>query len=203
MADVRARDWTFEGYPGDSLPENYREILSDELHLCYAESPVHDKDVNADGTVKKPHIHFALHFEGKKSYTQIKEITDRLNCPIPQATKNTRGLIRYFIHLDNPDKWQYKREDIKAFGGFEIEEYFKRSTTESRQILKDIMEFIANNEINDFAQLSDDIFASGDNDWIDVLTSRNSVFLSQYMRSRSYREKQRREETREYFAQKH
>ena len=48
-ADKRARVWSFIGYPEDSLPENYAAVLSDELHLCWAESPVHDADLNGDG----------------------------------------------------------------------------------------------------------------------------------------------------------
>lgn len=52
MADSRTRNWTMIGYPGDSLPENYREILNDQLHLSWCESPVHDADVNGNGEEK-------------------------------------------------------------------------------------------------------------------------------------------------------
>ena len=109
-SDSRARIWSFVGYPGDSLPENYAEILSDDLHLCWAESPIHDADLNGDGSQKKAHIHFILSFEGMKSFDQVKEITDILHCPIPQKCRNARSLVRYFIHLDNPEKHQYKIE---------------------------------------------------------------------------------------------
>ena len=49
--DVRARTWTFILYP-ESAPENWRYIL-DGYHIPWVESPLHDKDVNPDGTVKK------------------------------------------------------------------------------------------------------------------------------------------------------
>ena len=72
--DDRARTWTFIVYP-ESAPQNWRELL-DECHVSWVESPLHDKDVNPDGTVKKPHWHIILLFDGNKSYEQVKEISD-------------------------------------------------------------------------------------------------------------------------------
>ncbi|MFS5611931.1 Rep family protein [Streptococcus agalactiae] len=44
----RGRNWWIVVYP-ESLPENWKEIISTEP---VAISPLHDKDVNADGTRK-------------------------------------------------------------------------------------------------------------------------------------------------------
>ena len=44
----RGRNWWIVVYP-ESLPENWKEIISTEP---VAISPLHDKDVNADGTKK-------------------------------------------------------------------------------------------------------------------------------------------------------
>ncbi|MEE5905358.1 Rep family protein, partial [Streptococcus pneumoniae] len=55
---VKGRDWTFLVYP-ESAPENWRTIL-DETFMRWVESPLHDKDVNADGEIKKPHWHILL-----------------------------------------------------------------------------------------------------------------------------------------------
>ena len=184
----RGRNWTFVGYPGDSLPEDYSSILTDELHLCWCESPVHDADLNGDGSEKKKHIHFLVSFDGNKSFEQIQEITDMLHCPIPQLCRNVRSMVRYFIHLDNPDKHQYKREDIKTHGGFEIEEYFGRSQTDNRNILKEILQFCVDNNITEFAQLVEIVFQMDNNDWIDIITCRNTLFLSAYLKSKYYRD---------------
>ena len=51
----KGRDWTFIVYP-ESAPLDWRNIL-DETHIKWIESPLHDKDFNADGTLKKPHWH--------------------------------------------------------------------------------------------------------------------------------------------------
>ena len=54
--DERKRNYATLVYP-DSAPENWQEILS-ELKVPVFISPLHDKDVNADGKPKKPHYHF-------------------------------------------------------------------------------------------------------------------------------------------------
>lgn len=187
--DKRARVWSFIGYPDESLPENYAEILSDEMHLCWAESPVHDADLNGDGSEKKKHIHFIVTFEGMKSFEQVKEITDRLHCPIPQKCRNPRGLVRYFIHLDNPEKHQYRVEDINAHGGFELEDYFKKSNAENREILKQILDFCYDNEITEFCDLVEIVFKTGNDEWLDIITNRNTIFVSQYLKSKHFKMK--------------
>ncbi|WP_217492410.1 Rep family protein, partial [Lysinibacillus xylanilyticus] len=80
--DERTKTWTFVIYP-ESAPENWREIIGEE-HTPWVESPLHDKDVNADGEVKKPHWHVLMMYNSKKSFNQIKRLTDELNAPIPQ-----------------------------------------------------------------------------------------------------------------------
>ncbi|MDF9633724.1 Rep family protein, partial [Bacillus cereus] len=80
--DERTRNWTFIVYP-ESTPENWREIIND-LHTPWIESPLHDKDVNPDGEIKKPHWHVTMMFSNKKSYEQIREITFQLRSPNPQ-----------------------------------------------------------------------------------------------------------------------
>ena len=62
MSSEKGRDWTFIVYP-ESAPDNWRELL-DDTHLRWIESPLHDKDVNEDGEIKKPHWHILLSFEG-------------------------------------------------------------------------------------------------------------------------------------------
>ena len=80
--ESRSRTWTFVLYP-ESAPDNWRDLL-DEQHVEWVESPLHDRDINPDGELKKAHIHILLLFSSVKSYEQICEITVVLNCPIPQ-----------------------------------------------------------------------------------------------------------------------
>ena len=47
LSSEKGRDWTFVVYP-ESAPSNWRELL-DDTHLRWIESPLHDKDLDADG----------------------------------------------------------------------------------------------------------------------------------------------------------
>lgn len=95
-------------------------------------------------------------------------------------------MVRYMIHLDNPDKHQYRREEILTHGGFAVDGYFARSQTENRDILKEILTFCADNDITEFCSLVDAVLRMDNNDWIDIITCRNTVFLSAYLKSRHF-----------------
>lgn len=187
--DIRARTWTIIVYP-ESAPKNWREQL-DNLHIGWIESPLHDKDINPDGTKKKPHWHLMLLFEGKKSYSQIKNICDMLNSPIPQRCMSPKGMVRYFIHLDNPEKYQYKKEDIHAHGGADVENYFKMSHTNQLDILKDIVNYIHANHVTSLMDLTRYTLQSGNDEWFEVISTKSTVFLSSLLKS-EWRKKQRR-----------
>ena len=52
------RYWTFLIYP-ESAPKDWKDILQ-QTFLPVAISPLHDKDLNADGEKKKPHYHIIV-----------------------------------------------------------------------------------------------------------------------------------------------
>lgn len=177
--DQRARSWTFPLYP-ESAPENWREIL-DEYHVPWVESPLHDKDINPDGELKKAHWHIVLFFDGKKSFEQIKEITDALNAPIPQKTANAKGLVRYLIHMDNPEKYQYKRDEIVCHCGAEIDEYFALSSSSRRVVLREVMEFIKDSEIDNYADFIGYCLDYEEWDWFDIATNHNTLAINKLL----------------------
>lgn len=176
-ADERARNWTFVVYP-DSAPANWRDML-DELYTAWIESPLHDKDVDLDGEFKKPHWHTLLLFEGKKSFEQIKQITDSVNSPIPQKVGSAVGLVRYMIHMDNPEKHQYSQSEIIAHGGADLSKYFQPDTT---KVKKEIQHLIREKGFTEYRHLMDYLL---DNDmsieW--DIASRNTLFFNSYLAS--------------------
>lgn len=149
----RSNVWAFVVYPGDSLPDNYIQMFRD-LHIPTLLSPVHDKDVNADYTEKKKHIHVMLYF-GKganKSFDQVKEISDKFNGCNPIIVNNVNAMIRYFVHYDNPEKVQYLRSDLICISGFDIKDAFDSYTNDSL-IYSSIENYIRDNEIYNFYHL--------------------------------------------------
>lgn len=176
----RGRNWAIVGYL-DSLPDNWKTILSSEP---VAISPLHDKDTNADGEIKKAHYHIVLNYKGNKSFEQIDEIARLLKSPIPQRINSLTGAVRYLTHMDNPEKYQYDNSDIETYGGFDLESCLALSTGDKRQTLKDMISFIDSNNIihlKDFADycLSDKSPAG----WFELLTERNTLFIKEYIKS--------------------
>lgn len=180
--ETRTRSWTFIIYP-DSAPEHWREKL-DDLHIEWAESPLHDRDINGDGESKKPHIHVMLYFGGVKSYEQVKELTDMCNAPIPQKCHSVRSMVRYFAHLDNPDKALYDYRDIIAHGGFDLEEYLQPSKSYRYSLIGDMIDFIKDNlifSLCDFMDIAKEIEPST---WWPILCDgNNSRIIYMYIRS--------------------
>lgn len=174
--DLRSRTWTLVVYP-DSAPENWRDIL-DSTHIAWVESPLHDKDVNPDGTPKKPHWHIILMFGTMKSYSQVKEVADLLYAPIPQKVQSIKGAVRYLVHTDNPEKFQYKREDIKCHGGAEIDQYFQLSSSSRLQILKEMITFIKDSQLENLMDFLSYCIEEDEDEWFDIASNHNTLIIS-------------------------
>ncbi|MBZ4027453.1 MobV family relaxase [Lactobacillus johnsonii] len=190
---VKGRDWAFIVYP-ESAPKNWREIL-DETHMRWVESPLHDKDFNPDGTFKKPHWHVMLSADGPITLKAVEKIIEPLNVPAPQKVGSGRGMIRYFIHLDNPEKYQYSRDEIVAHGGADVERSYLNYDLVNRteNYKRDIEQFINDNKSSSRAVRKDAVLI---NEWI--ITSDN-----QFFKDKDDKEiKDFFEQSKDYFAEK-
>lgn len=185
IKDTRTRTWTCVVYP-DSVPNNWHDII-DDMHLEWIESPLHDRDVNATGEVKKAHWHLLFLFAGMKSYEQIKEITDKLNAPIPERCHNAKAMVRYMAHLDNPDKAQYSISDIKAYGGVDLAELLRPSSSERYTIINEMISYIRDNRIIEFQDLMDHARTNEFDRWFPLLCDNSAYIVGQYIRSQRHR----------------
>lgn len=179
----RFLSWTCVVYP-ESLPKDWIEKLGD-LMIPWACSPLHDKDKNADGSDKKPHYHLLLSFRSVKSYEQVKEITDALNAPRPEPCRDTRGMVRYFLHLDNPSKAQYDRQDIKVGGGFDLDTALQRSKSEDRMVRRQILNLLAEFSINEYCDAVD-LIDSEYPEFSDYIFE-HTFFFNAYLKSKKYK----------------
>lgn len=186
---TRAKDWTFIVYP-ESAPADWRGILADKLQVKAIISPLHDKDVldDVEQTPKKAHYHVILRFDSKKSFAQIKEITDLLNQPIPQKIKSIEGAVRYLIHADSPDKAQYNQADIQVIGNIDLDRYFKKTAIQKDELTAEIMDYICDNDITELADLLD--YCRCENiEWFRHLCS-NAYLIDKYITSRRNKKEQ-------------
>lgn len=179
--DNRFRSWSFIVYE-DSAPSNWRDII-DERHIRWCCSPYHDRDFNADGTPKKPHYHIVLDFDGKKSFEQIKEISDSVNSPMPIHLDSVVGMVRYFTHMDNPEKAQYSASKIESYGGFDVWDTLKPTYSKKYHILAEMTAFIKEHNIKSFTVFSDYCRDFETDSWFPILVDCGSYYISQYIKA--------------------
>lgn len=181
--------FSFLVYP-ESAPENWLATLED-LQVPCAVSPLHDQDKNEDGTIKKPHYHVLVHFQGGKSESFCQGIIDDVN----GSQGNSQGLVsrsldasvRYLAHVGFRNKFQYDYNRIITFGGFDVNRYFVSSDSAESSTLKSVLLFIRDNHIFNFSDLIDYMIKYNEN-WL--LSMRNTWFQSivrEYQRSLCYK----------------
>lgn len=73
----------------------------------------HIPDKGLEDEDKHFHTHYMINSVGSRS---VKQIAENLDIPsnFVQLVRYKRAYGRYFIHLDNPEKVQYKIEDITS-----------------------------------------------------------------------------------------
>lgn len=178
---TRFLSWTAVVYP-DSAPEHWRDVL-DETHIEWVESPLHDHDENPDGTAKKPHWHILLMFPSVQTERQVKELIEPLNCTIPIPCKSARGLVRYMIHLDNPEKYQYDISDIRGHGGADVAKLLQSTSTERYEMIKEMVKWIERNKIIHFCDLINYAMSAEPDTWFPLLCDNSSFMMKEYIKS--------------------
>ena len=151
--------------------------------LQCAVSPLHDIDINPTGEPKKAHYHIILCYSGPTSYNVVKQLTDSLNQPIPQALEQVRGYYRYLTHKDNPEKAQYDDNDIKTINGFNIADYVELSKSEVNEIKTKLQQLIRDLNLLEYCDFMDYLLDNELKLEYDV-ASCNTYFFEKYISSR-------------------
>lgn len=183
---VKKRNWAFVLYP-ESAPENWRELLQETgLQCCI--SPLHDKDINANGEPKKAHYHIILVYSGPTSFNVVKALCESLNQPIPQALEQVRGYYRYLTHKDNPEKAQYSDDDISYINGFNISDFVELTRSEVNSIILRLQQIIRDADIIEYSDFLDLLADSQMNTEFEV-ASTHTILFDRYITSRRHKKK--------------
>lgn len=179
----RTRNYVAIGYP-ESLDPNWLNIL-ESTHISILVSPLHDRDVNPDGTIKKAHYHIMLLFEAPKTREQAQEIFDSIKATKCEIVNSTRGQARYLCHLDNQEKEQYSTSDVIALNGIDYYSLIELPS-DNWQAVREMLNFIEENDIEYFSDLM--YYASIHNEnWYKCLLQHNTIAITEYIKSRSYK----------------
>lgn len=162
-------------------------------HLTFAVSPIHDRDIEDDGSIKKAHYHLLLAYS---SATTLNNIRGWLNvCGMPESELHSVrvcasgvGYYRYLTHKDNPEKVQYDDNDIRVFN--DTDELFKKfSKTASEKICDLVRIFQIVDELNtiSFHTLLQYLMLN-ERDLFKMLTSSSAlaICVKEYQRSLEY-----------------
>lgn len=190
--DIKKRNWTFVLYE-DSCAKDWEEyLISTGVPFSYA---YHDKDKTEIGEPKKPHYHVVLCFDGPITYSNVSNYAKRVGAAndVVQPVGSVRGIVRYFCHKDNPDKYQYSEDIIQCRNGFDPSDYFCLTATQQKAFKRKTIEFIQYNDIEEYADLIDVLMASDEVDMFDI-ASQNTFFFTQYIKSRRNQKKIRKVE---------
>lgn len=194
----RTRTFAILAYP-DSTPADWRERLTQE-HVQALISPLHDRDINPDGSQKKPHWHILVMFDSVKTQEQADALWDRVLGPNRvkkgETVNSTRGYARYLCHLDNPEKAQYEREDVTALGGADYEELIQLGS-DDRSTLKLTFAFIRERNIQFYDELVDVCIDEDLQSMFALITEKRTLAVTNYLKSRVMRMQKLRAEAQE------
>ena len=190
-SECRCRNWSVIVYP-ESAPQNWRDLV-DAWQIEWICSPLHDRDINANGELKKPHWHLLLLYGGVKSAEQVREMTDVLNCPSPMKCHNAKALVRYFAHLDNPEKASYRVSDIESHGGVDVNELLKPTSSERYNLIREMMLFVRDEDLTEFQDLVDYALGQRLDDWFPLLCDNSAIVMTNYIKSCRHRSKPKKD----------
>lgn len=172
--------------------DNVIKALAKE-NLTFAVSPIHDKDVEEDGSPKKGHFHLLLAYSSATTLNNINRWFKA--CGLPESDLHSVrvcasgvGYYRYLTHKDNPEKAQYNDNDIRIFNDFD--ELFKKfSKTASDKISDLVRIFQIVDELNtiSFHSLIQYLMLN-ERDLFKMLTSSSAlaICVKEYQRSLEY-----------------
>lgn len=181
-------------YPDSITYDSDKIIMSlAQEHLTFAVSPIHDKDVEEDGSKKKAHYHLLLAYS---SATTLNNIRCWFKvCGMPEADLHCVrvcasgvGYFRYLIHKDNPEKAQYNAKDIRVFN--DSDELFKKFSKTASEKIDDLVRiFQIVDELNtiSFHSLIQYLMIN-ERDLFKLITSSSAlaICVKEYQRSLEY-----------------
>lgn len=184
----RTRNFATVVYP-ESAPADWMDKLSD-YHVAALISPLHDKDVNPSGELKKAHYHVLVMFENPMNFdTQVKPIFDVMGAVGRENVISARGYARYLCHLDNPEKTPYSASEVVSMGGAD---YYAVTNLpiDDIKVITEIKNYCRKNEIYSLAELID-IAEVLHPEWYQTIVLNRCYVIDKYLKSLAWEQEHR------------
>ena len=176
---TRTRNYATVVYP-ESAPENWQAILNEHMVPAFI-SPLHDSDVDPLNQPKKPHYHVVIMFDGPKTREQAQEIFKSINGVGVEVIQSIRGYARYLCHLDNPEKAQYRQEDVRCLCGADYPTTIGLPTDKYKAI-GEMIDWCVEFNVFSYSDLLQ--YARNERfDWFRVLCDNGTVVIKEFLKS--------------------
>lgn len=164
-----------------------------EEHLTFAVSPIHDRDIEVDGSFKKAHYHLLISYSSATTLNNIRGWFKA--CGMPESELHSVrvcasgvGYFRYLTHKDNPEKVQYADNDIRVFNDSdELFNKFSKTASEKIDELARIFQIVDELNTISFHSLIQYLMLN-ERDLFKMLTSSSAlaICVKEYQRSLEY-----------------
>ena len=164
-------------YP-DSVNDGWNDYLKN-TGLKVAISPLHDNDINDDGSINKPHYHIVIVYSHSVNWYQFAEIRDKINAYKNfEKVKSTQNIINYLTHdsYTSAAKFKYSKDNIQWINCCELDfmedEYLR------------VINFIEDNQIFTLRFLIQSLLKNGyEGQLLVKWITQNVIFTNSYLRS--------------------
>lgn len=113
----------------ENLPDDWEQIARDKLlPMAWV---LHDKDVYTEkdeqkdpahkaGTPKKPHVHFFVYFNGKRTASGVVEMFSEFNIKYAEKIECKNAYLAYMLHLRQEGKHRYDYDEMTIVNGLKV-----------------------------------------------------------------------------------
>ena len=195
----KSRLWAFEIYD-ESCPDDYHETLEDICDETGAKIAYiwHDRDVYSErdlrraqkagrevdwkpGDTKKIHAHVLIDFPNPRRPKSILELLRPLDVKKVIPVHNRLGMNRYLTHLDNPEKHQYRSDEIVTINGYQV--VTEKHEDKLLRIWRELKEII---ELHDITEAWELLMLASGNDEHEKFILNKAFFIDKVITWRRY-----------------
>ena len=155
-------------YPDDKTHVNAIEIL--KKNFIY-KGILHDKDVDDNGEIKKPHYHFVIKLDSSQSNEYLAK-TLFIKSNYIQKIISLKGALNYLTHNNSPEKYQYSKDEL--FGDLDFMSSDEKDNSRFSQFIYLLTDKKAHT-IKEATELAIKF------DYLDVL-KKNSYLITQWLK---------------------
>lgn len=145
ILSVQAYNWLIVTYLNEEDLHNILESKLDKGIITNYAYINHDRDVTKEGELKKAHRHCIILCKspvlGSRIQNWFKGINDEggESNTLVEKLKSKKGAFAYLTHENNPEKYQYSREDVICSDDDYFDSLEDKKTDKSWSALEDLL----------------------------------------------------------------